>query len=369
MQNGRPPTGLAAGRRDAHRCCPVKHFTSAQHTHSIWKGQVKKDAVVALVVVVLVVVAAFVLARIRPDRPATPSKPFEAGSETAKKKADPNDKVIMHVNGEPITESEFNNFIVQAPAESRAFYASPAGRRMLADELVKLKALEQEGHKLGIDRDPAVRSQVESLTSQIVAGKTLEKLVREGIDKRLAQEYAKEKGTSKRLRHILVAYQGSAVPPKSGQPPTPEQAMQKATGIAAKIRAGMKFEDVARTESDDQQTASTGGLLGPGGAEEAARPEQLPPEVGKAVSSLKPGQISDPVRTEYGIHIFRVDEPSLEDLKPMLTEKVQREVMTETVARLQKAAKVEYDDKFFPPAPALPQAPKQVTPNAPKSNG
>ena len=324
----------------------------------------KKDAVVALVAVVLVVAVAFVLASVRPDRPLTPSKPFEGETKAAaiaKKKADPKDPVVMHINGEPVTESEFNSFAAQAPAEQRQFYLSPMGRRMLADELVKLKALEQEGHRIGIDADPSVRSQVEQIVSQIVAGRTLEKLVKEAMEKRLQAEYAKEKASTKTLRHILVAYQGSQVPARNGEPgPPAAQAMQKAQAIAAKIRAGMKFEEVARTDSDDQQTANRGGILGP------AKPDQLPQEIAKVVTALKPGQISDPVRTEFGIHIFRIDEPSLAELKPLLEQKLQREVMNETVDRLQKAAKVEYDDKFFPPQPAVPTPPPQ---QAPKSNG
>lgn len=257
----------------------------------------------------------------------------------------------MHVNGEPITESEFNTFIQSAPAEARNFYASKEGRRALAEELVKLKALEQEGRRLGVDDDPAIRGQLDSISSQLIAGKTLEKLVKEGVDKRIAAEFAKEKGTAKTLRHILVAYQGSAVPPKSGQPMPAEQAMQKAAAIAAKLRAGMSFEQVARTDSDDQQTAEHGGLLG------AARPDQLPPNIAAVVNKLQPGQISDPVKTEFGIHIFRVDEPSLEEMKPMLTERVQRSVAAETVERLQKAAKVEYDKDYFPPTPVVPVQP------------
>ena len=320
----------------------------------------KKDAVIALFAVVLVVAASWVLATVRPDRPLTPSRPFEASAGHAKKKVDPKDKVVMHINGEPITESEFEMFASSAPAETRAFYATAEGRRLLADELVKLKALEQEGRRLGVDDDPAVRGQLDSIAAQLVAGKTLERLVKENTDKRVEAEFAKEKGTTTTLRHILVAYQGSAVPPKGGQPLTPEQAMQKAAGMVSRIRGGASFEEVAKAESDDVQTAGTGGLLG------TARPEQLPPNVASAVKTLRPGQVSDPVRTEFGVHIFRVDEPSLEVMRPMLAERIQRQVAAETVQRLQKEAKVELDETYFPKS-LVPQEPGAAP--RPKSNG
>lgn len=315
----------------------------------------KKDALITLVAVVLVLVAAYVLASVRPDRPPTPSQPFRPDAKDAKKKGgDPNDKVIMHVNGEPVTESEFASLMMQAPAEQRAFYGSDQGKRLLADELVKLKSLEQEGRRLGIDDEPEVRSQLESLEAQIVAGKTLERLVREQVDKNIQAEFAKEKANSKTLRHILIAYQGSAVPPRSGKPVSAEQAKQKAAALVARIRGGEEFGAVARMESDDQQTAPRGGTLG------AARPDQLPPEIGAVVSALKPGQISDPVQTQFGIHIFNVEEPKLEDMREMLTDRMQRQAVEETVTRLQKGAKVELDEKFFPPVRTEPVAPPKT---------
>jgi parvulin-like peptidyl-prolyl isomerase len=320
---------------------------------------VKKDAVVALVAVVLVVAASYVLASVRPDRPNTPSEPFKAEAKAGKKKIGPNEKVVMHVNGEPVTEGEFESFIMSAPQEQRPFYASPQGKRALADELVKLKTLEQEGRRLGIDDDPEVRAQVSSVSSQIVAGRALEKLVRENMEPRLQAEFAKEKATAKTLRHILLAYEGSAVPPKSGQAPPVAQSMQKAGALVARIRGGADFGQVAMQESDDQQTAPRGGVLG------AARPEQLPPNIAAVVNKLQPGQISDPVQTEFGVHIFKVESPSMEELRPMLEQRIQREVMEETVGRLQKGAKVELEPAYFGPEPK----PLPGAPGAPKSNG
>lgn len=314
---------------------------------------------------VLVVVAAYVLATVRPDGPNTPSQPFEAGSKTATKKLGAGDKVIMHINGEPVTEAEFNTFAQSAPEQQRAFYASKEGRRQLADELVKLKALEQEGRRLGIDKDPDVVSQVASLSSQIVAGKALEKLVKENVDKRIQAEFVKEKATAKTLRHILLAYEGSAVPPKAGKAPSDAAATKKASELVARIRGGQDFGLVAQQESDDQQTAPRGGVLG------AAKPEQLPPNIAAVVNTLKPGQVSDPVKTEFGVHIFKVEEPSLEELRPMLEQRIQREVLEETVGRLQKGATVKMEESFFgpppPPAPVIPAAPPTTA--QPNPNG
>lgn len=301
----------------------------------------KKDAVVALVAVLIAAAASWGLASVRPDLPNVPSKPFHAAETAGKKTLKPGDKVVMHINGEPITQSEFELLAQAAPAENRGFFTTPEGKRMLADEMVKVKVLEQEGRRLGVADDPEVRAQMNTISSQVLAGRTLEKLVKETLEQRLEAEYAKEKGTAKTLRHILVAYQGGAIPPKNGQAAPAEQATEKASALARRIRAGADFGEVAQQESDDQQTADRGGTLGP------FQPQQLPPNIGAVVNKLQPRQVSDPVRTEYGIHLFMIDSPSMEELRPQLTQRVQQQVMEEVVARLQKGAKVEMDPAYF----------------------
>jgi peptidyl-prolyl cis-trans isomerase C len=321
---------------------------------------VKKDIVIAAVAIVVVVALAFGLAALRPDRAATPAQSAASGENATAGKTS-TDKVIMHVNGEPITEREFTLFIESAPPESRAFYGSPAGRRALADELVKLKVLEQEGERLGVTSDPDVRVQMEMAQAQIAAGRTLEKLVDQKSEQQIRAEYEKEKASSVSLRHILIAYAGGAVPAPAGkQAPPADVAMRKAQEIAAKLRAGADFAQMAKAESDDVQSGSQGGMLGP------ARPDMLPPDIAGVVSKLKPGQMSDPVKTQFGIHIFKVEQPSLEDLRPMLRQKVRQQAAAEEVKRLQDAAKVELDPKFFPPAAKVPSP---APPGAPKTNG
>jgi peptidyl-prolyl cis-trans isomerase C len=317
---------------------------------------VKKDIVIAAVAVVIVVAVAFGLAALRPNLSSTSST---GEKDDAAAKAAGSDNVIMRVNGDPVTEREFNLFMQNAPAEGRQYYASPAGRRALADELVKLKVLEQEGDRLGIDDDPETKTQIEMAKAQITAARALEKIASQKSDDRIRVEYEKEKGSSVSLRHILFAYQGGAAPARGGQQAPPlEVATQKANAVAAKLRGGADFAQTARAESDDEQSGANGGMIGP------AKPDQLPPDIAAVVSKLKPGQMSDPVKTQFGVHIFKVEQPSLEDLRPMLTQRVRQLVAEEEVKRLQGAAKVDLDPKFFPPLPAAPAMPG-AAPNTP----
>lgn len=319
----------------------------------------KKDIVIAAVVVIVVVALTWGLASMRPDFAPSVSKPF---SPAAKESSKGSETVVMRVNGEAISETEFNQFLNEVPAEQRDMYKSPRGMRALADELVKLKTLEQEGKKIGIEKEPEVKAQIEMVTAQLVAARTLQKLVGTPDEQALRAEYNKEKQNfeTMNLGHVLVAYQGGAVPPKAGQPLSVEQAMAKANAIAQALRQGAVFEQVARSESDDSSTAQQGGTLGdvPVG--------MLPPEVGPAVKNLKPGEISNPVRSQYGIHVFRGGErgtKSFEELKPVLEDRAKRSRLEETMKKLTDTAKVDLDPKFFPPVQeAPPMAPKAVPP-------
>ena len=320
----------------------------------------RKDIVIAIAAVLLIAAVTFGLAKMRPDLPLTPSSPVaaKADSDTAKKSG----KVVMRVNGDPVTEGEFEAFLSAVPEQQRAMFAGPGGKRELANELVRMKALEQEAHRLGVDRDPEYNAQLNLLKTQVTATRALQKLVEQRSEKQVQALYEKEKGSSLSLRHIVVAYQGGMIPPKgSGTPPTGDAALRKANALVERLRGGADFAATARTESDDQESGRQGGSLGP------LRAEMLPPEVASVVTKLKPGQISDPVKTQFGVHIFSVGQPTLEDMRPMLQQRVQQQIAQEEVKRLQAAAKVDLDPQFFPPAPAVPTPGPQTQTMPPQS--
>ena len=316
-----------------------------------------KDLAIAAAAIVVVAVLCFGAAKIRPDLPMTSSTPF-SNLPATKPGAPPNsnDKVVMRVNGEAVTEKEFDAFLQSAPEQMQPYYASPEGRRLLAEQVVKLKALEQEGRRLGVETEPDAASRIEMARANIVASYTLAKLVPPPSDAKLRAEWEKQKGNFEmmQLSHILIAYAGGGVPPRTGSPLSPADAMKKAQSIEARLRGGADFAQIARTESDDVNSASEGGSLG------SVPPSALPVEVRNVVANLKEQQVSAPVKSQYGIHIFKAGVDSArryEELKPMFAQKLQRDEAEATLIRLQKSAKVELDPQFFretsaPVAPA-----------------
>jgi peptidyl-prolyl cis-trans isomerase D len=74
-----------------------------------------------------------------------------------------------------------------------------------------------------------------------------------------------------------------------------------ALALRARILGGEKFADVARAESADSVSAANGGSLGKGAKGRFVAPFET------AAYALKPGEISQPVLTQFGYHLIKVD--------------------------------------------------------------
>ncbi len=103
-----------------------------------------------------------------------------------------------------------------------------------------------------------------------------------------------------------------------------------ASRLADRARAGEDFAELARTYSVDEATAEAGGSLGVFG------PEEMLPEFSEVVFSMMPGETSDPIRTDYGFHVVR-----LESRRPAETREISEvEGEIETRLRREKAAEL-----------------------------
>jgi peptidyl-prolyl cis-trans isomerase C len=130
----------------------------------------------------------------------------------------------------------------------------------------------------------------------------------------------------------------------------------QAKKIAEDLKKGGDFAEIAKKESKDPGAAD-GGDLG------FFTKDQMVPEFSAVAFALEPGKVSDPVKTQFGWHVIKVEEkrtrkaPDFEQVKPQIETYVVRKAQADYVAKLRTAAKVERMDKPEDAAKADPAKP------------
>ncbi|HEY2321662.1 MAG TPA: peptidylprolyl isomerase [Thermoanaerobaculia bacterium] len=321
-----------------------------------------RDLSLTAVVIIAIAAVCFGAVKMHPLTPPQPSPVLAteapaAGAPAAVATAAPSGPVIMTINGEPVTEAEFQLFLSTLPDNIRLMANQSEPRKKIAEQFVRMKVVEQEGRKLGGDKDPDVQSKMEFGHTNVLVEYALKKMAPVPPESQLRSEYEKHKTEfgAAELSHILIAYDGGKIPPKAG-PPLPEpQAMQKAQAIEARLRSGALFGPTAAQFSDDATTGVQGGKLG------EVQPGMLPPEIQAVVDKMTPGEISQPVKSEFGIHIFRLDDrrpAPYEQVRPIIMRKLQQDAVTAAVEKLEKTARVQKDPKYFSSGVPVVTAPK-----------
>jgi peptidyl-prolyl cis-trans isomerase D len=132
-----------------------------------------------------------------------------------------------------------------------------------------------------------------------------------------------------KVSHILIKTPAAGADGKVEEKAV-EEARKKAEDVLKQVKAGAKFEDLAKKYSDDPGSAKKGGDLGWIGRGRTV------PEFEKVAFSQGKGKISDLVRSSYGFHIIRTEDKHEAHVKTL--DEVKAEI--EPLIRQQKAARV-----------------------------
>lgn len=305
----------------------------------------------------LVCPAACLLAQTPPPSNATPVKnatpvpvpTVTMSTETPKALPTvPPDRVVLTVGDVKLTFAQFNQIIDVLPEQARAMYRG-AGRKQLADNLVKLIVLSEEGKRRKLDQTEAFRTQTKFEMDNVLAGITYAELNKEvTVDDATLRKYYDDHKTEfvqARARHILIRFQGSPVPLKPGAKDLSDaDALAKAQDLEKQIKGGADFAALATKESDDAGSAANGGDLG------FFHRGQMVPSFEAAAFAMQPGQVSDPVKSQFGYHIIKLEAiqtKTFDEVKADLEKRLKPEQAQKAMENLQKQSTVVYDPEFF----------------------
>jgi parvulin-like peptidyl-prolyl isomerase len=294
--------------------------------------------------------AAVLMAQTPPPRPAAPAPPTV--TTTVEKvpalPSVPPDRVVLSVGEVKITAAQFDQLVDALPAQYQAS-ARGAGRKQYADSLVRVLVMAQEGHRRKIDENPVFKLQSTFQNANLLAGKTFEQMNQElkVTEPELHKYYDEHVGDFEqvRARHILIRFQGSPVPLRPGlKELTEEEALAKCQEVRKKIVAGQKLEALAATESDDTGSGGNGGLLGP------FHHGQMVPSFEEAAFKLKPGELSEPVKSQFGYHLIQIDgheTKTFDDVKGDIETKLRPAAAQKAMQDMEKQSNPVYDPEFF----------------------
>ena len=237
------------------------------------------------------------------------------------------DAVVAKVNGVEIHQSE----VTAAESELGPSLAQmdPAARRdNIISFLIDLKLVSKAAEDKKIADTPDFKQKLDFLRSRVLMDILLAQQGKAAITdaamKKVYDEASKQITGEQEVhaRHILV------------------ETEDQAKDIIAELKKGADFAELAKKKSKDPG-ASDGGDLG------FFTKDQMVPEFSAAAFALEPGKISDPVKSQFGWHIIKVEEkrarkaPPFDQVKPQIEAFVVRKAQAEYVAKLRADAKIE----------------------------
>jgi peptidyl-prolyl cis-trans isomerase C len=233
------------------------------------------------------------------------------------------------VNGKPIPKERVDEFVEALAAQGRP--DTPQTRELVREELIAREIFAQEADKRGLSRSAEVQRQIENTRQDIL----IRALIRDYLTKNpvkdadVQAEYDKFKqeasasGKEYKARHILVEEEAEA------------------KKLIDQLKKGESFETLAK-DSKDPGSASSGGDLGWNTASTFVK------EFSDAMVALEKGKtVAEPVKTQFGYHVIRLDDvrdatpPPLDQVKPQIQQQLERQKVQQLQQELRAAAKVE----------------------------
>ena len=199
-------------------------------------------------------------------------------------------KVLATVGGMPITDTDVEQFLMALGQRADA-YRNPEGRAAILEELIARKLFLMEATRNLYEAEPAFKAQLKQAKESLLTGYAIEKALSSITvkEEEIVKFYEENRemmagGDKVSASHILVADEAEAA------------------RIREEIVSGKTTFEEAAKQNSTCPSGAEGGALGEFGR------GQMVPEFENACYTMEVGEISAPVKTQFGYHIIRLDD-------------------------------------------------------------
>jgi peptidyl-prolyl cis-trans isomerase C len=252
------------------------------------------------------------------------------------------------VNGKPVTEGDLA-VAADDPALSLPGVGEDQKRELLVGYMTDLKLGAQAAEGAKVADNPEFKRKLAYFRDKLLLDEYLEQQTKSAVTPDAAHKLYDETIKAQKpeeevhARHVLV------------------ETEDEAKKVAARIKGGEDFAKVAADASKDPGSKAEGGDLG------WFTKERMVAPFADAAFKMQAGQVSDPVKTQFGWHVIKVEEkrtkpvPTFDEMKEQIDAYLTRKAQQDLIMKLRQQAKVENVS-----APAKPATPAPATPEPKK---
>ncbi|MGE0062304.1 MAG: peptidylprolyl isomerase [Xanthobacteraceae bacterium] len=257
------------------------------------------------------------------------------------------DPVIAKVNGVDIHESDVK--AAEEEAGQIPQMTPDAKREYLISFLTDMVLVTQAAEAKKIADTPDFKKRMEFARNKLLMSKLFDVTGKEALTdaamQKVYDDAVKQLPEEQEVhaRHILI--RADAKDDKASK-----AAEDKIKAIIVRLNKGEDFAKLAGELTEDPSGKANGGDLG------FFTKEQMVPEFATAAFEIAPGKISDPIKTQFGWHVLKVEEkrkkpaPAFDEVKAQIETYVVRKAQADLVTKLRADAKIERLDKKDEPA-------------------
>lgn len=210
------------------------------------------------------------------------------------------DTVLAKNDWTTVTRADFDAEIARIPKDQLfTFLASAERIARTVENILVTKTLAAQARGAKAEELPEVKAEIAASIDKVLARHAIEKweaqLKSPDFTKRAEELYKsdRKKYAEKDIAHTMHILVDTRCR-------TPEAARARALEARAQVAEGKPFAEVAKKFSDDPSVAKNGGDIGP------LTLDNLSPAFAEAVQAMKPGELSQPVLTNFGYHVIHL---------------------------------------------------------------